>query len=106
MAEDRTIEAVRALYGATLDVGSGVVLRWVTTDGMVVGAIRDHVRPDNGTTCSSGVYFDVPSLPAWLRQRGSIHRLVSWEPFHLEPSLACRACPSHGFIRDGRWTPA
>lgn len=32
--------------------------------------------------------------------------LVSLEPLHLEPSLLCRACGDHGFIRDGKWVPA
>jgi len=35
-----------------------------------------------------------------------IHTLVSEDPLHIEPSILCRACGDHGFIRDGRWQPA
>lgn len=30
----------------------------------------------------------------------------SLDPLHLEPSLLCRLCGSHGFIRAGAWVPA
>lgn len=32
--------------------------------------------------------------------------LISLDPLHLEPSLLCRICGDHGFIRDGKWVPA
>ena len=32
--------------------------------------------------------------------------LISEDPLHVEPSLQCRSCPNHGFIRGGRWVPA
>lgn len=41
-----------------------------------------HYNPDH--------YWDVTSL----------------HPMTLSPSLLCRACGSHGFIRDGKWVPA
>ena len=28
------------------------------------------------------------------------------DPLTVSPSLLCRACGHHGFIRDGRWVPA
>lgn len=31
--------------------------------------------------------------------------VVSEEPLTLNPSLACRTCGHHGFIRAGRWWP-
>jgi hypothetical protein len=43
--------------------------------------------------------------PRWLGQRVPLHTLVSLDPLHLEPSLACAdGCPWHGFLRDGKWT--
>lgn len=30
----------------------------------------------------------------------------SLDPLHLEPSLLCRLCGSHGFIRSGTWVSA
>jgi hypothetical protein len=32
--------------------------------------------------------------------------LVSEHPLTLSPSLRCGRCPSHGYIRDGRWIEA
>lgn len=28
------------------------------------------------------------------------------DPFTISPSVLCRACGDHGFIRDGRWVKA
>lgn len=32
--------------------------------------------------------------------------VLAEEPLTLSPSLLCRLCGSHGFIRDGKWVPA
>lgn len=32
--------------------------------------------------------------------------VISLEPLHLEPSLLCRLCGSHGWIRSGAWFQA
>lgn len=36
----------------------------------------------------------------------SVHELVSADPLTVAPSLLCRRCGRHGFIRDGQWCPA
>lgn len=38
--------------------------------------------------------------------KASGHQLIEKDPLHIEASLACRSCPSHGWIRDGLWVPA
>jgi hypothetical protein len=54
--------------------------------------------------CESGISFDTARnregswQPQWQVQ--------SWDPLTLSPSLACRACGDHGFIREGRWVRA
>lgn len=68
------------------------------------GAIVTHKAPD-GSECSSGVHFDLPQLgEAGLGSH--VWQVESWEPLTLSPSLLCRRCGDHGFIRDGRWIPA
>jgi hypothetical protein len=43
----------------------------------------------------------------WSAARCSLHQVLSVDPLHLEPSLACEnGCSSHGWIRDGHWTDA
>lgn len=70
------------------------------------GAIIYH-RTDKTETgwCAGGVTFDgevqrkvVPDKGRW--------RVVSWEPLHIEPSVLCRGCGDHGFIRAGKWVRA
>jgi hypothetical protein len=106
MADSRTFAELRKHYGEAPDLGHGVVLRWTATDGNVIGCIRDHPRPDDGRPCSSTAFFDVPTLPPDIRQKRPVHRVISWVPLTLEPSLLCRTCGSHGFVRNSRWEPA
>lgn len=40
----------------------------------------------------------VPKRPTWEVQ--------CWEPLTLWPSLLCRRCGHHGFVREGKWVPA
>ena len=46
---------------------------------------------------------------SWARSFGG--RIETWdvvseEPFTISPSILCRACGDHGFVRDGKWVPA
>lgn len=41
--------------------------------------------------------------PAWEGAYISNHTIVQREPLTITASLACRSCPWHGFITDGRW---
>lgn len=69
------------------------------------GAIVYHPRPDGAGQCASHIYFDLPGIEAIAADRAR-WQLHSLEPLHVEPSLLCRACGDHGFIRAGRWEPA
>lgn len=72
----------------------------------VIGyAVWHHCQ--EGRWAAGGVYFDIPQLPARIREDGrSTWTLVSSNPLHVEPSILCRACGDHGFIRNGRWEAA
>jgi hypothetical protein len=70
-------------------------------EAMLIGLEEEHA--DNGKTC--GGYI------AWAEPYGTYmpltgHSLVSLSPLTISPSLSCQRCPSHGFIRDGRWHDA
>lgn len=90
-----------------LDLGSGHVVAFYKRHGgddTVVGLIHHHQKPD-GTRCSGGsILFDIPSNADFPDH--AKWTLVSLDPLHLEPSLLCRICGSHGFIRDGQWVVA
>lgn len=68
------------------------------------GASVPHLKAD-GSLCGGFVTFagDVqqrvhPGAPKWT--------VESREPLTLSPSLLCRACGDHGFIRGGKWVRA
>lgn len=47
---------------------------------------------------------------SWARQFTE-NSIATWrveqaEPFTISPSILCRACGDHGFIREGRWVRA
>jgi hypothetical protein len=69
-----------------------------------IGAIVRHKRADGGD-CWSGIYFDCPV--AWrVFNPQSIWAVESWEPLTLSPSLLCRICGDHGWIKEGKWVRA
>ncbi len=90
-----------------IDIGGGHEISYYTRgddDARHVGLIDSHVKSD-GSPCSGGsVLFDVaenddfPDAAKW--------QVISEEPLTLSPSLLCRICGSHGWIRDGVWVAA
>jgi hypothetical protein len=71
----------------------------------IAGAIVDHPRPDGKGECSAGIMFEVPGHEVFgdLKHRWQVN---SFDPLTVSPSLLCRACGDHGFIREGKWIPA
>lgn len=68
------------------------------------GAIVEHLTPE-GRPCGSGITFAGP-IQSEVGAGGPTWTVEAWEPLTLSPSLLCRACKDHGFIRGGRWVPA
>ncbi|TCO57128.1 DUF6527 family protein [Actinocrispum wychmicini] len=64
-----------------------------------------HPRADGQPgMCASAA--TLATAPAVLTGNGPTWQVESWEPLTLSPSLFCRTCGDHGFIREGRWVPA
>lgn len=101
-----------------LDLGHGHTLRFVAwqpdrelnpqyadiPDCDRVGAYVYHSTPD-GKPCSGYVCFDTAPEPLRGDNTQTWH-VESSEPLTLSPSLLCRGCGDHGFVREGRWQPA
>lgn len=68
-----------------------------------VGCIVYHPR-SNGEYCSGAIHFDTPRTARM--QETNRWQLVSLDPLHVEPSILCKTCGDHGFIRNGRWESA
>jgi len=68
------------------------------------GAIVSHLTPAE-TLCYSGITFAGP-VQARIAPKDTTWNVESTEPLTLSPSLLCRLCGDHGFIRAGRWVRA
>ena len=66
------------------------------------GGIHIHPRPDGNGYCEGSITFDTEAAREISKShpRWTVH---SFDPLTLSPSLLCRACGSHGFIRNGKW---
>jgi hypothetical protein len=80
------------------DAGHGVTYEVRRLDGIIEGVAYWHPRPDGQGQCQGYFAF----RPKWTEG----HDLVQESPLTVSPSLLCRACNHHGFLRDGRWVPA
>jgi hypothetical protein len=71
------------------------------------GAIVTHLTPE-GKLCESSIPFRDHAWALEFKSKLLEHswELVSDNPVTLAPSLACRACGDHGFIRNGKWEKA
>jgi hypothetical protein len=86
-----------------IDIGGGVRIKYFARRGVRAGLIESHPGRD-GVRCTGVVTFDVPAT-ADVKGRAR-WTVVSDEPLTLSPSLLCRTCGHHGFIREGRWVDA
>ena len=87
-----------------LDLGHDVRIMFTTRQGSDVrtGLVESHRAP-GGPECGGSVTFDVPEAEGIAGPRWQV---ISMDPLHIEPSILCRRCGHHGFIRDGQWVPA
>lgn len=74
-----------------------------------IGFTIVHKKP-NGKWCVGSVMFDLPEAQRFRTmmpngQLSAVWDLISREPLHVEPSIAC-SCGDHGYVRDGKWQPA
>lgn len=80
-----------------LDLGSGLTAELRLLDGELMGVELIH-KAASGGKCSGGAWLPVTGPDRW--------ELVSRDPLTLSPSILCRGCGLHGFIREGKWVPA
>jgi len=83
--------------GTFFDIGHGVTLEPVYFDGSLEAV--EYTHPDKeGKPCVGWVPLKPRNKLGW--------DLLNEEPLTLSPSLLCRRCGHHGFIRNGKWVPA
>lgn len=85
-----------------IPIGPDHYVTFVTRrDGSKAGIYEWH-RDPQGQWCAGYILFAQPheshTRPSWT--------VESEQPLTLSPSVLCRACNNHGWIREGRWVPA
>ena len=84
--------------GPVIDAGHGVKMRLWHHDGQPDSLEYDHVCGERGERNDS-----IPLDPCWP---GHGWKVECIDPLTLSPSLLCRSCGFHGFIRNGNWVTA
>ena len=111
-----TEEEQREVDRYDIDLGDGHTLRFTCwkpdrelnpqyadlPDVERVGAIVSHINQSTGKRCWSGINFD-SEVTRRILPEGARWQVISMEPITLSPSLLCRVCGDHGFIRNGKW---
>lgn len=91
----------------TLDLGDDHTLKYANYEGQDrVGANIAHKRPD-GADCVGWIAF---AGRAWANSF-SPGAIATWavesdDPLTLSPSILCRGCGDHGYVRNGKWVRA
>lgn len=89
------------------DIGCGHKIKFTNYKDDPCAGLRDkHLRPDNGQECQG---FIAIKDGAWANEfNGDIPKwaMESKDPLTLSPSILCRTCGDHGFIREGKWVKA
>jgi len=87
-----------------IDLGGGRSLQPVTDSaGTVCGFIFRHPgcapqKPGDPPGGWVGIQPYEKTRPSWKVDQAT--------PLSLSPSIHCRACDDHGFVRNGQWVPA
>lgn len=84
-------------YPNAEDLGHGVLVAKLYLEGKLEGLAVAH-------PCKDG-----PDHRSYIPVHGRNDRgwrVESLEPLTVSPSLLCRVCGHHGFIRAGKWVPA
>ena len=90
-----------------IDLGPGHSIAFCTHGpDVIVGAIETHPDARNGEPCSGSIAFNVPEADAAYPPDRPRWTVECWDPLTLSPSIACRACGAHGWVREGKWVEA
>jgi hypothetical protein len=84
------------------DIGHGVSVELRYVDGELQGIEYWH-------PCVGAAGLPIPAVVGWIPVKPAWSEgwdVVNIDPLTLSPSLLCRVCRHHGFIRAGRWVPA
>jgi len=85
------------------DLGDGHSFEFVSDKSGINGIDYFHQNKE-GNECSGWIPFNGSSWGNRFGNKG--WDVQSLHPLTISPSLLCRACGDHGFIRNGKWVRA
>jgi len=88
-----------------VDIGEGHRLEFCQWQGETAGVIDWH-RNKAGAWCCGWVAFKQSKWGLQFKSGDVGWDVIQREPLTLNPSLLCKTCGDHGFIRDGKWVKA
>lgn len=68
------------------------------------GLLIKHSTPE-GNMCMSGLVFE-SDVAEKISPDSAKWTVESWMPLTVSPSILCRQCGDHGWLKEGRWIPA
>lgn len=94
-------------------IGHGVFVEVHRVDGEAYSLTEHHTDPrrqvDAGAdaNCCGDIRFDNDvGARVYGDQPGPRWKVEAPDPLTVSPSILCRTCGHHGFIRNGKWVPA
>ena len=106
MSTEQPKKTSPADYGITdaIPTGPGTWMTFVVNqEENEIGIIEWHTCLDEVKGC--GVYFDTEHGRKTMPDR-SRWTVESRDPLTLSPSILCKRCGHHGYIRNGQWVSA
>lgn len=88
-----------------LDLGDDHILNFMSHEGEISGCRIEHKRND-GTLCDGFIPFKGRAWDRSFNGKISSWDVINDDPLTLSPSVLCRACGDHGFVRQGKWVRA
>lgn len=89
--------------------GRGIGTTQPEDDWVAIG-LNEYHKNELDQWCGGYITFDnVPEAALYIDRYGgklSGHVLDNLDPVSVSPSLQCKSCPSHGFIKAGCWSDA
>jgi hypothetical protein len=89
-----------------IDIGDNHEIVYLNYGGEERVAIDVFHKTKDGKDCAGFVPFRGRAWDACFSGEIAAWDVLSIDPLTLSPSILCRACGDHGFIRDGKWVQA
>lgn len=90
-----------------IDIGHNHQIEFVPYRDDPKAALNDYHLKADGTECKGFVAIEGGTWAAvFAKGQIATWKIEQLEPLTLSPSLLCRVCGDHGFIREGKWVPS